>query len=111
MSRFNFADAGVYCLQQTVSGTGVFNGTPVGYASYSYSSGGVAFKLRNPYLGTDGNAIKVQLVAPTGDAPATQVAYDYALRTLRVMLRGTASAITATAQEVVDAINNMDPWI
>ena len=48
MARFSFADAGVYCVQQTVSGAGEFNGTRYGYAVYSYSSGGVAFDVRCP---------------------------------------------------------------
>lgn len=106
-SRYVFADAGVYCIQHTVSGTGVFDGTPVGYASYTYSAGGVSFKVRSPYLGTDANGVKLQLVAPVSNMPATMVEYDQAMRVLRVRLKGTATAITATASEVVDAINNM----
>lgn len=108
MARFNFADAGVYCIQQTVSGTGEFNGTRFGYAVYRYSSGGVVFDVRCPYLGTDGNGIKFQLIAPTSDCLVTFAVYDKALRTLRVHLKGSAAGITATAAEVVAAINGME---
>jgi len=108
MARFNFADAGVYCIQQTVSGTGVFDGTRYGYAVYRYSSGGVVFDVRCPYLGTDGNDIRFQLIAPTCDCFTTFAVYDKSLRTLRVHLKGSSAGITATAAEVVAAINGMD---
>ena len=108
MARYSFADAGVYCIQQTISGTGEFNGTRYGYAVYSYSSGGVAFDVRCPYLGTDGNDIKFQMVVPTGIKLTTTAEYDREMRTLRVFLKGTSAGITATAAEVVAAINGME---
>ena len=43
-----------------------------------------------PYLGTDGNGIKFQLIAPISDCPATFAEYDKVMRTLRVHLKGLA---------------------
>lgn len=108
MARFSFADAGVYCVQQTVSGTGVFNGTPLGYATYTYSAGGAAFRVRCPNMGTDGNGIRFQMIAPTSDALVTTADYDQSSRTLRVFLKGVSGIITATSDEVVAAINGME---
>jgi hypothetical protein len=108
MARFSFADAGVYCVQQTVSGTGVFDGTPIGYATYLYSAGGAAFKVRCPNMGTDGNGIRFLMVAPISDALVTTADYDQSSRTLRVFLKGTGGVITALASEVVAAINGME---
>lgn len=110
MSTFRFIDAGMYCLQQTVSGTGVFSGVRLGYAVYSYNAGGAQFDLRFPHLGTDGNAYKFQMDAPVNTVPVakTTAFFDKASKTLRVQLRGTVGAIASTAQEVVDAINGME---
>lgn len=110
MSTFRFVDAGMYCLQQTVSGTGVFSGVRLGYATYSYNSGGAQFDVRFPHLGTDGNAYKFQMDAPPNTVPVakTTAFFDKSSKTLRVQLRGTSAAITSTAQEVVDAINGLD---
>lgn len=108
MALYSFADAGVYCLQQTISGAGVFDGTPVGYASYTYSAGGASFKVRYPFLGAQGNGFSLQLVVPTGTAPTTRAVLDASTRTLRVMLAGAAGVATATASDVVAAINALE---
>jgi hypothetical protein len=110
MSTFRFIDAGTYCLQQTVSGTGVFSGVRLGYAVYSYNMGGAQFDVRFPHIGTDGNAYKFQMDAPPNGVvvPNTTAVFDKSSKTLRVQLRGSTGAIASTAQEVVDAINGME---
>jgi len=111
MARVIFLPGGVYTLQQTVSGAGVFNGSALGYAIYNYSAGGAAFRVRFPQPGADGNGsvgarFKFQMDAPAGLVVAkTTATYDKGTRTLVVLLRKTASTITADAVEVVNAIN------
>lgn len=93
------------CLQHKLSGTGVFNGSTLGYAKYTYSSGGASFVVRSRALGTEGNAYSIQLVnVGTGREVTTTTAKLEGV-VLKVYLKRTTSAITATATEVVNAIN------
>jgi hypothetical protein len=97
-----FDTGSTICLQQTVSGTGVYDGTQVGYARLTYSNGGVVFTVRATQVGTAGNALKLALVAPT-DSTQTVAGFDGT--TVTVFLKRTAGVISATAAEVVAAVN------
>lgn len=107
MATLRYVDGDIWYQQHNISGTGVFNGTPVGYAMYTYAAGGASFRVRYPDQGTDGNAFTFSMIAPTNaEVTKTYAQVDMKAKACRVFLKGTPGAITATAAEVVAAINN-----
>lgn len=106
-----YATGATYLLQQKVSGAGVFDGTSAGYPMYTYVAGPISFRVRWHEIGTDGNSRQIALVdAGAGrPVPATRVTYDPETKLLHVLLRRSNVAITATAAEVVAAINEYMP--
>lgn len=92
------------CVQQIISGAGTFNGSPVGYARYAYSAA-AALTVRCRHWGTWGNNLKFEMIKPASDLGACVVRFDPGRLTLSVLLKTAAGVITATAQNVVDAIN------
>lgn len=110
MALLRYLDGGIWYQQQTISGTGTWDGSLVGYASYLYNNGGASFRVRFPDQGTDGNAYTFQMIAPINTRIVkTYAQLDVLTKACNVFLRGTPGAITATAQEVVDAINAAAP--
>jgi len=94
------------CIAQTTTGTAVFDGTQVGYATQDHTFvSGAILHLRATVPGTAGNSLKVVYVAPTGPVTATRVTWEAATSTLRVLLAGAPGAITDTAANVAAAIN------
>lgn len=106
MSTLRYLDGGIWYQQHTISGTGTWDGTPVGYAMYTYNNGGASFRVRYADQGTDGNAYTFQMIAPINTRIVkTTAEIDVGMKACRVYLRGTPGVITALASEVVDAIN------
>lgn len=104
-----YEENALYRLRYTVSGTGVFNGTStLGYAYYDYNVSGVIFRVASVLAGTDGNALKFEMLPPTSGASKTTARYDADRKTVSVQLRGTSSSITSTAAEVAAAVNGMN---
>jgi hypothetical protein len=95
-----------YAIQQIISGTGVFDGSPVGYARREYSDTGAEIEFRAKCAGTDGNAYKVGWPVPTETIPKTIVQWDEPVKTLRILPRAAAGVILATTKEIVDAVNH-----
>lgn len=99
-------------LQQTLSGTGVANASPIGYARALYNVAGVQIRFRSRRFGASGNNWKISLVDVGAGivVPVTTVTLLPDGVTTQVTLRRNAGAIQATAQEVCDAINAYKPW-
>jgi len=104
--RVRYDLASISVLQQTISGTGVFNGAEVGRASRAFGAGAAALTFRARFLGVDGNALKVALVNSGGTRNKTTVKLEG--DTHKVLLRATVGVIDATADEVADAVNTSD---
>lgn len=98
-----------YAIQQVISGTGVFDGTVVGYARRGYSDTGAVITFRAKNAGTDGNGYKVGWPVPVSDVHKTAVEWDEPTKTLHILPRTTAGVIVATTKEVVDAVNHFKP--
>lgn len=100
----DMSTGGPQCLQQTIDGGGVFDGSPFGFAKATISHSGASFIVRAAEDGAAGNDYKVTLVNPRYANANTPVKYDEATKTLYVWLKHSGSAITGTAAEVVAAI-------
>lgn len=96
------------CIQQVISGTGNFLSTlparHLGRAYLSHGSSTAELRFRARRLGADGNSIQIRLV-DTGTTQTTTLVNQVG-QVVSVTLRNSGSAITATASEVADAINN-----
>lgn len=111
LGMYFLGDGRSVTLQQTLSGTGIANATPVGYARALYNSGGVQIRFRSRRFGSAGNNWKIALVDIGASivVPSTSVSLLPDGVTTQVVLRRNAGGIQATAQEVCDAINNYRP--
>jgi len=98
-------------IQHVLTGSGTANGSPLGYARLLYSVGGVQIRFRARRFGLAGNDLKVALVDVGAGLiiPSTSVKLLADGVTTQVILRRNGGGITATAQEVCDAINNYLP--
>jgi hypothetical protein len=102
-----------FLVQQQVSGTGLFNGSEYGRARAtldpSLGANSIVY-VASKLFGTASNAISVQLVdAGSGVAVvATTITQTGAI--IKVNLRRTTGAVTATSQEVSDAINTFTTY-
>ncbi len=95
------------CLQQKLSGTGVFNGSHMGRATVDLGSSGSLVRFRARRYGADGNNLRVALVdAGAGTAVSVTNVQLVGNNLVNVNLRRTTGAIVATADEVANAVNN-----
>lgn len=94
----------IQCFQQRQRGAGTFDGSRVGYAVRTFTNGGASLVVRAEELGVVGNALSVAFVSTLPARAATEVR-KITDTTFVVILGNDGSADTATAQEIVDAIN------
>jgi len=94
----------VQCFQQRQRGAGTFDGTRIGYAVRTFTNGGASLVLRAEELGLVGNAISVAFVSTLPARAATEVRKITETKFV-VVLGNNGVADTATAQEIVDAVN------
>jgi len=103
---FPIQDGATFLVQQKVSGTGTFNGTPYGRASLALFGGDPSTKhlwFRARHLGVSGNIYAVHLIDPGGTTAVLDV--RLAGTVLEVRLARTAGVVTSTARQVADAVN------
>jgi hypothetical protein len=103
----SFDLSSVVSMQQLLTGPGTYNGSYVGRASLDVGGGGALVRYRARAYGLDGNSVTVEQFdsgAPNV-VPVTTVQLLSA-NSVRVILRRSAGAILATADEVANAINN-----
>lgn len=98
----DLSESGPVCVQQKTQGTGVFNGTMVGWATAAYAAGAGVAKFRARVIGTKGNSYKVRMINPGKATAATTVSVQGT--TVTVTLKHNGSAITATLVEVSAAL-------
>lgn len=91
-------------LQHTLSGLGRFNGAEVGRPQRVIGATTARVTIKAKSFGTDDHAFHTQFFDSGGTVPSTKIQWVDPTH-MRVHLRRTSSAITATAQEVADAIN------
>lgn len=103
---YDFQGDSTITLQHKMTGSGTFTGASLGYAKYTYTNGGASMTVRAKELGTEGNAIRFQLINPGTLTPATRVTtYDKTTTTAYITLKHDGSSVTGTVAEVAAAIN------
>lgn len=103
---FPIQEGSTFLVQQTVSGTGVFSGTPFGRASLALFGSDASTKhlwFRAKRVGLWGNAYSVHLIDQGGTTAALQV--RLAGTVLEVRMERAAGANVSTARQVADAVN------
>lgn len=95
------------CIQQTLTGSGVFNGSRLGRASLSITDGSshtVLVQATN--YGASANSITVGIVdTGAGTVVSNTFVQFLSATSILVTLKRTSGAITATAADIVNAIN------
>lgn len=96
-----------FMVQQSVSGTGVFNGSEYGRAKATLPNGdpNAVVRVSARLYGSTSNAYSVELVDRGASIVVPQTVIEQTGAAIRVILRRSSSAILATAQEVAAAIN------
>ena len=101
-------DGLTFLVQQTLSGTGVFNGTEYGRASLTLFREEPANKrlwFRAKRHGAASNVLQVTLTNPGGNYAHTTARLSGNMIELR--LRTVGGSIVATAKEVADTVNSL----
>ena len=106
--RVDFDLSSSLVLQQTISGTGAFDGTEVGRAVLTLGAGNSAVTFKARKLGTDFNGFTVRMVDPQQDNPAEIVKFDPSTNRLEVFLRKAGGVVTSTATQVASAVSSKD---
>lgn len=96
-----------FLVQQSVSGTGVFDGSEYGRAKATLPNGdaNAVVRLSARLYGSASNAYSVELVDRGGSIVVPTTVIEQSGAAIRVILRRSSVAILATAQEVAAAIN------
>lgn len=95
-----------FVVQQTVTGTGVFDGTDRGRArrTITFTGGGV-IRFASRTYGSASNTYTIQMIDPGGIKTSTTV--EQVTNAIRITLRRDGSGILATPQEIADAVNRV----
>ncbi len=101
----DFKLGGTYQLEQVLSGSGVFDGALLGYATYTDSAGGASFTIRARRLGIELNTVPVRIVLPANNR-VTRARWNGT--ELVVYLEAIAGVSQAQSSDVVHAVNNAE---
>lgn len=93
-----------FVVQQTVTGTGVFDGTDRGRArrTITFTGGGV-IRFASRTYGAASNTYTIQMIDPGGVKTVTTV--EQVTNAIRVTLRRNGGGILATPEEIAAAVN------
>jgi len=93
-----------FVVQQTVTGTGQFDGTDRGRARRTITfTGGGAIRFASRTYGSASNTYNLQMIDPGGNYATTKV--EQVTNSIRITLRRNGGGILATPQEIADAVN------
>jgi hypothetical protein len=104
----DYQHTNTFCLQHKITGAGTFSAAApraLGYARLSYINGGTSLVVRAKHLGTPGNALTIEFRDVRPSVLAASVMKLETATQAVVYLKTNGVAITATALDVVAAIN------
>lgn len=94
----------IQCFQQRQRGAGTFNGTRIGYATRTFTNSGAELVLRAEELGDVGNGVSVSFMSALPSQSVTEVRKITDMKYV-VILGNDGTSDTATASEIVNAVN------